>query len=101
VFLHFRPVLRLRWPRHLPNFWATRSRLATATTFLNEYRGLGLSCDVVHSPEFMAPALRLARLAPALVGRLSAPASLILECDGFPLGRDNIWADKLEQRSAR
>jgi len=56
---------------------------------------------VVHASEFMAPALRLARLAPALVIRLSTPASLILECDGLPLGRDNIWADKLERRAAR
>ncbi len=99
--LHVRPVPGLRWPRYLPTFWATRSRLATGAAFLNEYRSLGLSFDVVHSSEFMAPALRLARLAPALVVRLSAPASLVLECDGFPLGRDNIWADKLERRSAR
>jgi glycosyltransferase involved in cell wall biosynthesis len=101
VALHFRPVPHLRWPRHLPSFWATRSRLATATAFLNEYRGLGRTFDVIHASEFMAPALRLARLAPALVIRLSAPASLILECDGLPLGRDNIWADKLERRAAR
>jgi glycogen(starch) synthase len=101
VFLHFRPVPRLRWSRHLPNFWATRCRLATATAFLNEYRSLGRRFDVIHASEFMAPALRLARLAPALVVRLSAPASLVLECDGLPLGRDNIWADNLERRAAR
>jgi glycosyltransferase involved in cell wall biosynthesis len=68
---------------------------------MNEYRGLERTFDVVHASEYMAPAIRLARLAPALVIRLSTPASLILECDGLPLGRDNIWADKLERRAAR
>jgi len=101
VSLHFRPVPGLRWSRHLPSFWSTRCRLATATAFLNEYRGLGRTFDVIQASEYMAPALSLARLAPALVVRLSAPASLILECDGLPLGRDNIWADKLERRAAQ
>jgi glycogen(starch) synthase len=101
VFLHFRPVPRLRWSRHLPNFWETRYRLATATAFMSEYRRLGRTFDVIHASEYMAPAIRLARLGPALVVRLSAPASLVVECDGLPLGRDNIWADRLERRAAR
>jgi len=101
VELHFRPVPMLPWPRPLPNFWATRSRLATALAFLREYRKLGMNFDVVQASEYMAPALFLARSVPSLIVRVSAPASLILECDGLPLGTDNAWAAQLERRAIR
>ena len=60
-----------------------------------------MNFDVVQASEYMAPALFLARSVPSLIVRVSAPASLILECDGLPLGTDNAWAAQLERRALR